>query len=62
MSGNSIVIKKIKESGTIVKPIEEVRDDIITNIKKIKCNKMKNEKILQAKKKYQIRVNKIVLP
>jgi hypothetical protein len=62
LSNDFVIIKKIKETGSMVKPIEEVRDDIITNIKKIKCDKIKNEKILQAKKKYQIRVNKILLP
>jgi hypothetical protein len=59
-SGDFIVIKKIKETGSTVKPIEEVRDDIIQSIKKMKCDKIKNEKILLAKKRYQIKVNKIV--
>ena len=57
-----IIIQMIKEIGSIVKPIEEVRDDIIQEIKKIKFDKLINEKILLAKKKYHIRVDKTAFP
>lgn len=60
LSGDFMVIKKIKETGSIVKPLEEVRDDILQGIKKMKCDKIKNDKILLAKKKYQIKLNIIV--
>jgi hypothetical protein len=61
LSSDFIVIKKIKESGSTVKPIEEVRDDIIQGIKEMKCDKIKKEKVLIAKKKYRIKVDKLVL-
>ena len=48
--------------GLRVKPIEDVREDIIEKINKVKLDNLINEKILVAKKKYHIKINKILSP
>jgi hypothetical protein len=60
LSNEFIVIQKHKETGSIIKPIEEVREDIFYKSKKLKCDSVKNNLILAAKEKYQMRVNKIL--
>jgi peptidyl-prolyl cis-trans isomerase C len=50
LSSDFIIIKKCNETGSMIKPIEEVREDIFNKIRKMKCDRTKNDRILAAKK------------